>query len=67
MPGLQDINFQLKLFKNPEVACKDFEYFDLFDRIEFEFIAVTDDDSYIAISDQPSVTYRAFSPTADSS
>jgi hypothetical protein len=43
------------------VDCADFLFFDSFKSVHFEFIAMTDDDTYIEL--QPNVSYSLLSPS----
>ena len=45
-PGSDDIFFQLELKKNKEIDCGQFNFFDAFDGLDFDYI-ITDSVDYI--------------------
>lgn len=62
MPGAEDFEFYLSLQTNPRVDCSDFDFFDEFKSVQFEFVAQTNDESYMI--EQPKVNYKLVSPSA---
>lgn len=61
LPGVQDFVYQLVLKQNPSLDCKDFLFFDSFKSVQFEFVAQTDDETFIL--QQPNVSVTLVSPS----
>jgi hypothetical protein len=47
LPGVEDINFELKLESNDKVDCQNFNFYDKFNSIDFKFVVDSDDETYI--------------------
>lgn len=49
VPGTEDFEFTLKLKQNPEVDCTDFNFYDKFNDISFDFVIDSYDETFIEV------------------
>ena len=58
-PGNEDITFQIELKRHPDIDCSEFDFFNAFAGLDFEFI-MTDTNDYISYV--PKMEVRAYDP-----
>lgn len=64
VPGTQDLEFELNLQQNPATDCGKFDYYDMFNSIQFEFV-LADSEKDFYLTEQPVVDVRISSVAAE--